>query len=122
MADQGKTYQDLMMLLPEVSTIAVSWIRDEDGDFRGVGHVTLAGHDGEVLISIDADQVEELPQFVLEALDARQLDLIHRMPAVLTVIEWLDPWELEEAEDGSAIIVLPSALHVPDEPPTEWTS
>lgn len=116
---EAKTYQDLMWLLPDVSKIKIWWTLDEDGIPKFIDRVALHGHDGELLFEIDADDVEEVPSFSLQALDPAEHDLPARLPAALTILRWLDEWSLEE-EDGASIVILPSASHVGDEPPSGW--
>lgn len=117
----AKTYQDLMDLLPDVAKIKLWWTFDEDGIPQFIDRVALNGHDGELLIEIDAEEVEELPGFSLVALDPAEHDIPARLPAALMILRWLDEWSLEE-EDGASIIVLPSPSHVSDEPPRDWDS
>ena len=121
---EAKTYQDLMWLLPEVSKIKIWWTRDEDGLPQFIDRLALRGHDGELLIEIDTDDVEEVgevPSYSLEELDPAEHHLLARLPAALMILRWLDEWSLEE-EDGGSIVVLPSASHVGDEPPRDWDS
>ena len=121
---EAKTYQDLMWLLPEVSKIKIWWTRDEEGLPQFIDRLALRGHDGELLIEIDTDDVEEVgevPSYSLEELDPAEHDLLARLPAALMILRWLDEWSLEE-EDGASIVVLPSASHVSDEPPRDWES
>ena len=117
----AKTYQDLMDLLPDVAKIKLWWTFDEDGIPQFIDRVALNGHDGQLLIEIDAEEVEELPGFSLAALDPAEHDIPARLPAALMILRWLDEWSLEE-EDGASIIVLPSPSHVSDEPPRDWDS
>lgn len=117
----AKTYQDFMDLLPDVAKIKLWWTFDEDGIPQFIDRVALNGHDGELLIEIDAEEVEELPGFSLVALDPAEHDIPARLPAALMILRWLDEWSLEE-EDGASIIVLPSPSHVSDEPPRDWDS
>jgi len=121
---EAKTYQDLMWLLPDVSKIKIWWTRDEDGLPQFIDRVALRGHDGELLIEVDTDDVEEVgevPSYSLEELNPAEHDLLARLPAALMTLSWIDEWSLEEDDDAS-IVVLPSASHVSDEPPREWES
>lgn len=121
---EAKTYQDLMWLLPEVSKIKIWWTRDEEGLPQFIDRLALRGHDGELLIEIDTDDVEEVgevPSYSLEELNPAERDLLARLPAALMILRWLDEWSLEEENDAS-IVVLPSASHVSDEPPRDWDS
>jgi hypothetical protein len=121
---EAKTYQDLMWLLPDVSKIKIWWTRDEDGLPQFIDRVALRGHDGELLIEVDTDDVEEVgevPSYSLEELNPAEHDLLARLPTALMILNWIDEWSLEE-EDDASIVVLPSASHVSDEPPREWES
>ena len=118
---EAKTYQDLMWLLPDVSKIKIWWTLDEDGIPQFIDRLALRGHDGELLVEIDADAIEEASSFSLEALDPAEHDLLERLPAALMILSWIDEWSLGE-EDGASIVTLPSASHVGDVPPREWDS
>ena len=118
---EAKTYQDLMWLLPDVSKIKIWWTRDEDGLPQFIDRVALRGHDGELLIEIDTDAVEELPGFSPDGREPPEYDLLARLPAALMILRWINEWNLEE-EDDASIVVLPSASHVSDEPPHDWDS
>jgi hypothetical protein len=118
---EAKTYQDLMWLLPDVSKIKIWWTRDEDGLPQFIDRVALRGHDGELLIEIDTDDVEELPGFSPDGREPAEHDLLARLPAALAILRWINEWNLEE-EDDASIVVLPSASHVSDEPPQDWAS
>jgi hypothetical protein len=118
---EAKTYQDLMWLLPDVSRIKIWWTLDDDGIPQFIDRVALRGHDGELQIEIDTDDVEEVAGFSLEALNPAEHDLLARLPAALTILSWLDAGILEE-EDGASIVILPSASHISDEPPRDSDS
>jgi len=115
----AKTYRDLMQLLPDVAKIKLWWTLDEDGFPQSIRRLALHGHDGVLLVEIDAEEVEEMPSIMLEALNPTADKLLERLPAALTILSWLDAPALEPDENAS-ILVLPSASHVGNEPPREW--
>lgn len=118
---EGKTYQDLMHLLPDVAKISIWWTRDEDGVPGFAERIQLWGHDGQQLVEATADEVERLPDFRQSA-PARDYTLQARLPAVFAILDWADAFALDEGPDGASLLELPSASHVGDAPPAEWTA
>lgn len=119
-ADDGKTYSDLMELLPEVAEIRVRWKLDEEGLPWYVGGFTLIGHGGAMLADADAEELEESGSGSDRPISA-DLPLVERLPLVALVLNWVDPYQLEE-RDGVPIIKMPSPDHVSDTVPTTWDS
>jgi hypothetical protein len=114
-SDDGKTYSDLMAVLPEVAEIHVRWTW-RDGDPSGVAGFTLIGHGGISLANVDASELQT-PRVAGPI--TPDLPLIDRLPLVAHVLEWTDPFNLEE-HDGVSVIRLPSPDHIPDSIPEEW--
>ncbi|NEN04729.1 hypothetical protein G3T36_02490 [Diaminobutyricibacter tongyongensis] len=118
MADDGKTYSDLMDLLPEVAEIRIRWKLDEDGLPWYAESFTLIGHGGATLAEADTEE--------LEATASRRggpttadLPLAERLRAVSMVLGWVDPFSLDE-RDGVSILALPSPDHISDTVPATW--
>ena len=115
----AKTYYDLMRLLPDVAKILLWWAPDEDGIPKLINRAAFYGHDHELLIEVDVDDVEELPSSMQDESSSADQPLRDRLPAALMVLNWLDAFSLKEETDAT-VVLLPSASHVPDEPPLEW--
>lgn len=118
---EAKIYQDLMQLLPDVAKISIWWTHDEDGVPGFAERIQLWGHDGRQLVEATADEVERLPDFHQSA-PAMDYTLQERLPAVLAILNWADAFALNEGPDGASLLKLPSASHVADAPPAEWTT
>lgn len=118
---EAKTYQDLMGLLPDVAKISIWWARDEDGVPGFAERIQLWGHDGQQLVQATADEVERQVDFHQTA-PANSYTLQERLPAVFAILDWADAFALEDGPDGASLLELPSASHVGDEPPAEWTA
>lgn len=118
-ADTGKTYSDLMELLPEVAEIRIHW-KLHDGLPSHVGGFTLIGHGGATLADVvDTEELQRASSGLERPITA-ELALVERLPAAATVLNWLDAYELDE-RDGYSVIDLPSPDHVSDTVPMTWT-
>lgn len=114
----AKTYYDLMHLLPDVAKILLWWTRDEDGIPQFIDRAAFYGHDHELLIEVDVDDVEDLPSSTHDRVSSADQPLRDRLPAALMVLSWLSAFSLTEEADAS-VVLLPSASHAPDEPPQD---
>jgi hypothetical protein len=118
---EAKTYQDLMQLLPEVAKIWIWWTHDEDDVPAFAERIQLWGHDGQQLVEATAEEVERVPDFHQTA-PAKKYTLQERLPAVFAILDWADAFALDEGPDGASLLELPSASHVGDVPPADWTA
>ncbi|NUU06427.1 hypothetical protein [Leifsonia sp. C5G2] len=120
MADTGKTYSDLMELLPEVAEIRIHWQLDDEGLPWQVGGFSLIGHGGATLADVVNTEELERTGSVLDRPITADLPLVERLPLVAMVLNWVDAYELDE-RDGVSVIDLPSPDHVSDTVPMTWT-
>lgn len=118
-ADTGKTYTDLMELLPEVAAIRIHW-KLHEGLPSHVGGFTLIGHGGATLADVVDTEHLEGTGSVLDRTITADLPLVERLPLVEIVLNWVDAYDLDE-RDGVSVIDLPSSDHVSDTVPMTWT-
>jgi hypothetical protein len=114
MADNARTYLDLMGLLPEVAEVKARWLYEE-GAPTHIDHLVLVGHGGAVLADVAVDDLSEEGGH-----SGPEMPLADRLPMVATILEWADPSLLRDAGDGFYSLALPSPDHVPDALPDGW--